>query len=289
MTFNYVFVWHNNRITLTVFKFCDNMQLPKRVTIELTNRCNRACAGCPRHQMRYPLGDMNETLFKTILKQLPGETTVVPFFRGEPTLHPKFSDLLPELHRFSNVQLATNGDYLTHENKRAILENVTFLSVSLHKFQLPVETAWLPFLHEARDRGLNTQISIVEPELPQKWRGHFTREWLKHADRVRIYEMHSKNGFGSLTKKSCVEPCRKPFEEMVVYWDGKVGLCNHDWNASSLIADLNKQSIEEVWNSQVYKSIRFHHELGWRKNVEACKNCDFQSNKITGELILAHN
>jgi hypothetical protein len=42
------------------------MQYPKRVTIELTNRCNRACIGCPRHKMRYPQGYMTPELFYKI-------------------------------------------------------------------------------------------------------------------------------------------------------------------------------------------------------------------------------
>ena len=121
--------------------------LPKRLTIELTNRCNRFCVGCPRHQMRYPIGDINENLWVQILNQLPNETAIVPFFRGEPTLHPKFNELLQTLDRFTTVQLATNGDHLTHTNKRAILENVTYLSLSIHKFTLPVESTWLPFMH----------------------------------------------------------------------------------------------------------------------------------------------
>lgn len=239
--------------------------------------------------MRYPLGDINVNLFKQVIAQLPKSSVIVPFFRGEPTLHPHFSDILHSLAGFKSVQLATNGDYLTQENKRAILENVTFLSLSLHTFKLPVETTWLPFLHEAKNYGLETQVSIVESELPQKWRGHFTREWLKHADRVRIYAEHSKNGFGSIEKQNCVDPCIKPFEEMVVYWDGKVGLCNHDWNNMTTIGDLNTQSISEVWNGAKYNTARALHSMKLRKQIETCRDCSFNPKQVYGEILYAHS
>ena len=235
--------------------------------------------------MRYPIGDINENLWVQILNQLPNETAIVPFFRGEPTLHPKFSELLQTLDRFTTVQLATNGDHLTHTNKRAILENVTYLSLSIHKFTLPVESTWLPFLHEAKDYGVTTQISIVNSALPQKWRGHFTREWLKHADKIRIYEEHSQNGFGNIKNKTVSAPCNKPFEDMIVYWNGKVGLCNHDWNNPVALGDLNTQTISEVYNSAAYKAVRSLHAMGMRKQVETCKDCSFQSKKISGEII----
>jgi len=265
------------------------MNLPKRVTLELTNKCNRACTGCPRHQMRYPYGNMNIGLFSTIIDQLPDSTTIVPFFRGESTSYEQFSSLMLQLRRFRTVQLATNGDFLDKWNKRAILENVTFLSLSLHKFKLPVETDWLPFLHEACEAGLTTQISIVESELPPKWHGLFIREWGKHVNRVRIYREHSKNGFGSLEKQSCVEPCTKPFEEMVVYWDGKVGLCNHDWNNMTALGDLNKNLISEVWNNSKYQTVRALHSMKLRKQIETCRDCTFKPKQVYGEIINAHN
>jgi MoaA/NifB/PqqE/SkfB family radical SAM enzyme len=237
--------------------------------------------------MQYPYGNMSLELFTKVLNQLPDETCIVPFFRGEPLLHPQFPELTSQLKRFKQVQLATNGDKLTPENRNAILENVTFLSISLHDFKLPKETTWLSFLHEARENGLETQVSIVETDLPKRWASLFSKEWLKHVDRIRIYEEHSKNGFGSLHKK---EPlgmvvCHKPFEDMVVYWDGKVGLCNHDWNNLTPMGDLNKQSIMEVWQNIEYKTVRLLHENNKRCFVATCEYCDFQSNKLYGELI----
>lgn len=261
------------------------LNLPKRLTLELTNRCNRACTGCPRHQMTYPQGDISITLFTKVTSQLPDNMCIVPFFRGEPTLHPHFPALMPKLRRFQQVQIASNGDYLTKANRKAIQENCTFVSLSLHEYKLPSETEWVSFLYDLGGAGVTTQVSIVESELPKKRRNKFTAAWFKHVDRVRIYEEHSKRGFGSLPQRPKNPTCSKPFEDMVMYWDGKVGLCNHDWNNPFCLGDLNTQSVGEVWNDLKYQAVRGAHESGNRRIVPACEHCDFQSNKTYGELV----
>jgi radical SAM protein with 4Fe4S-binding SPASM domain len=260
------------------------MQYPKRVTIELTNKCNRHCVGCPRHKMLYPQGYMTPELFRKIVAELPKETIVVPFYRGESLLHRDFVEYMQALKKFKTVQLATNGDYLNRVNQKAILNTVSFLSISLHDYRLPNRTNYLPFLKECRDKGLTTQVSILETLVTAAKKKQFKRMWLKHVNRVRIYKEHSVNGFGSMNGE-VGESCNKPFEDMVIYWDGNVGLCNHDWNNSTPLGNVILNSIQDVWQSTTYKTIRLIHDLGRRHQIATCQNCSFQSNQIYGEII----
>ena len=263
------------------------MQFPKRVTIELTNRCNRHCTECPRHQMIYSQGHINPELYTKIIQQLPADTTIVPFYRGESLLYPDFPELIGQLNKFKHVQLATNGDYLTRPNQQAILNNCTFLSISLHDYRLPSQTNHTKFLKQCRNNGIETQVSILDVYLNGSRRTQFLKHWRRHVDRVRVYKTHSVNGFGSMqgTERPHGVPCSKPMEEMVVYWDGKVGLCNHDWNNLCCVGDLNSQLITEVWNSDIYEYIRKQHFNNNRCGVPSCVHCDFESNKIYGDLI----
>ncbi len=261
------------------------MQFPKRVTIELTNKCNRACTGCPRHKMIYPQGYMAPELYKNIIAQLPRYTVIVPFFRGESTMHPYFATYMRLLKGFKEVQLATNADYLTPRNQKAILNNCTFISISLHEYKLPYQCKFLSFLKDAACRGLETQISIVENMLPKNRHKHFVKMWQRYVDRVRIYKEHSANGFGCMNLPVTIQACNKPFEDLIVYWDGKVGLCNHDWNNSESLGDLNVQSIRRVWRGLPYQTVRCLHENGLRNQVKVCESCSFQPNQIYGELI----
>jgi len=264
------------------------MQLPKRVTLELTNHCNRSCEGCPRHKMRYPQGDMNIGLLTDIVEQLPPETIVVPFFRGESLLHPRFADAMEKLRKFQTVQLATNGDYLTPKNQKAITSACSFASLSLHSLQNPHS-----FLPSAKNEGVTTQVSIVDSLLPDDKKQEFADGWLQYVDRVRIYREHSHNGFGDIVDggEDVGWPCMKPMREMVVYWDGEVALCNHDWNGPQLLGNLRNQSVYDVWNGVQYKLIRELHSEGDRRAVEACKDCDYWvvsylPDKMFGELYI---
>ena len=260
-------------------------KLPNRVTLELTNRCNRACEGCPRHKMAYPLGDMDISLLTDIVEQLPPETVIVPFFRGESLLHPRFADAMEKLRKFNTVQLATNGDYLTMQHQHAITASCSFVSLSLHSLARP-----RPFLPAAKNEGVTTQVSILETLLPAN-KMDYVNAWLKCVDRFRIYKEHSHNGFGDITDggEDVGWACMKPFREMVVYWDGKVALCNHDWGNQHPLGDLNIQSVKKVWNGPAYHRVRKLHSEGFRRKAPSCQDCDFWMvsylpNKMFGEL-----
>jgi radical SAM protein with 4Fe4S-binding SPASM domain len=237
--------------------------------------------------MTYPQGYMYPELFQKIITELPKETVIVPFYRGESLLHRDFPQFMAELKKFKAIQLATNGDYLNKTNQQAILNNVTFLSISLHDYRLPNRTNYLPFLKECRDKGLTTQVSILETLVSPSKKKQFKRIWLKHVNRVRIYKEHSVNGFGSMngTETPHGMPCSKPLDEMVVYWDGNIGLCNHDWNNQTPMGNVILSSIKDVWQGIEYKTVRLQHENGKRHLVRTCQDCDFQSNQIYGELI----
>jgi radical SAM protein with 4Fe4S-binding SPASM domain len=230
---------------------------------------------------------MNRELFNKIVAELPASTVVVPFYRGESLLHRDFVEYMQALKKFKTVQLATNGDYLNRVNQQAILNNISFLSISLHDYRLPNRTNYLPFLKECRDKGLTTQVSILETLLTDAKRKQFKRMWLKHVNRVRIYKEHSVNGFGSMngTETPHGIACNKPMEDMVIYWDGNVGLCNHDWNNSTLLGNIILNSISDVWSNHHYFTIRQLHQNGARHKVASCQSCSFQSNQIYGEIL----
>jgi len=140
------------------------------------------------------------------------------------------------------------------------------------------------FLHIARAKGLQTQVSILEGLIPKDRKKEFVRQWQRNVDRVRIYREHSVNGFGDMEdEENPTESCGKPFEQMGVYWDGKVGLCNHDWDNRTWLGDLNTDTVDNVWLNYNYKRVRALHQIGERRQVASCQECCF-SNKLYGEL-----
>lgn len=234
---------------------------------------------------------MDLGLFSKIVDELPPSTVVVPFFRGESLLYPQFIEAMQQLRKFDKIQLATNGDYLIKKNQQAILRTCSFISLSLHSFRWGPKQREFMFMKEANKLGLTTQVSILETLIPSKEKLAFIKTWQHYVDRVRIYVEHSHEGYGDTLFKieDDGQPCLKPFNEMVVYWNGKVALCCHDWNNPQPLGDLNSQSVEEVWHGKYYEDTRSKHQNGRRREVPSCKIChqwkaNYLPEGIIGEL-----
>lgn len=283
--------------------FIKTPKFPKRIEIELASSCNLQCVYCPRKYLDNLKGFVDFNLFVNIIDQLTfyPETILVLHRRGESMLHPKFNEMLGYVKgKFKEVQMATNGTLLDKEKFQAIVDSISFLSFSLdsplsyNKKRFPadyktVEEKILKFLEFNKGR-IKTQVSMVKSDDSTKEEIDLFKEtWLNKVDRVRIYEQHSINGvFGALKEpREQRKPCVMPFYEFLVYDNGKVGRCNHDWDGS-VMGDLNIQTIQEVWNSDVFNSLRKQH-LNLEFDDLVCKNCDCwypeEANQGTGEIV----
>ena len=84
--------------------------------VDLTNRCNLTCPVCfananaAGYLYEPDLGQVH-TMLKALRDERPVDTRVVQFSGGEPTLHPKFIEILSMARDmgFTHVQAATNG------------------------------------------------------------------------------------------------------------------------------------------------------------------------------------
>lgn len=276
---------------------------PNRVEIELVSDCNLRCIYCPRHFVNDLHGYMDFDLFSKIISEVSTypESILVLHRRGESMLHPRFCDMLDLVAgKFAEVQMATNGTVLHRGKFQHIVNALDFLSFSLdapatyNKVRVganyeKVSSNVLSFL-EFNKGKVKTQASMVKtastrPEDSEA----FALFWENKVDRVRIYEAHSVDGkFGSLSNpRPDRQPCVMPIYELLVYENGKVARCNHDWDGKPM-GDLCVQSIFEVWHSDQYKNLRQQHKM-LEISDPVCSECDSWYPEIgvqgTGEVI----
>lgn len=247
---------------------------------------------------------MSERLFEKIVREVEvsGTEAVVPFFRGEPLLHPAFPDMMRLLREktAAKIQLATNALLLSRSIATALLElRIDFISFSLDAlnewtykkvrpggdFHRVLENVhgFLRMREEQSDPSTIVQVSATEGPHNEAEMESFITYWKDKVDRVRIYPQHSDKGeFGRLEQlryrrpEASRTPCRKPFTDIVIYSDGDAALCNHDWDrkAKDAIGSVSEHSIQEIWENPAYTKIRNQHLNGLWNEVNPCGHCD---------------
>ena len=157
--------------------------------------------------------------------------------------------------KFKTVQIATNATLLDQAKAQALINSISFISFSIdtpHMFDavrfpgkyFVVEKNILNFLEMNLKAKIpvETQVSMVKTDTVSDGDIELFKDiWKTKVDRVRIYEEHSKDGrFGSLKhKRRERKPCVMPFYEMLIYCDGTIGRCNHDWDGKSVDSVMN--------------------------------------------------
>jgi len=275
---------------------------PRRITLELTNRCNLNCTFCPRKLMEKNYGDISVSMAFHLIDQMSEHlpVTLVPFFRGEPLLHHSWRTIIRYAKKrgIGPIQMTTNGNLLDENAAMSMIElGVDFLSFSVDTVD--------PALYEKHRRGghyesvvqniqrlvslrrkLNgsqptIQVSAVATDSYRSGIDNFIRFWQPFVDRVRIYYEHSKdNNPGSIVEPLPLFthrlPCWKPFTDMVIYWDGGVALCNHDWTRKKdqLLGRADEEPLAEIWQKGLYLEIRDAHLKGNVNHISPCDGCD---------------
>lgn len=250
------------------------------------------------------LGEMDDQLLYKIIdeagKHLP--VSLAMFFRGESLLHPKLTDYIKYAKQkgLGPIQLASNGLNLTDGKAVELLESgLDFISFSLDtndvdiykktrpkgNLQLSIDNVMNFIKHAERRKQQDLpvpeiQVSTVDIDEYRAKQEEFIHFWQQYADRVRVYIEHSSNGqFGSITNSrfDCIDerkPCEKVYTDMVIYWDGQVVLCNHDWDNHLDLGNVKIGTIQEIWNSSRYKEIREMHERNKFPDSLVCKSCN---------------
>lgn len=295
---------------------------PERLTLELSFDCNLRCPVCPRHDVSEAglpnPGMMDAALARRLLDEAAGggATILVPFFRGESLLHPDFAGIIRHARKvgFQEVQLATNATLL----EEAVIEDliacgVTFLSLSLDAADPDAYEAKRlnadygdtvkkveRLLKRIEESGavIETQVSAVDDAMTPEEKQALVDFWGARVDRIRIYPAHSGDGwFGSLPEGVMGEkiaprlPCLKPLTDLVVYSDGRVAHCNHDWDhpGDRPLGSAHDRSLGEIFRGAAYKRLREWHLDPRPEGETTCYHCDhwqayYQDDRVMGEL-----
>ncbi len=124
-------------------------------------------------------------------------------------------------------------------------------------------------------------VDFLESDLNSAEREKFINDWKKVADGVCISRIHDWAGkkTGLISEKSVSYvgqsqiPCRLPFTELVIGWDGRAFLCCLDVEGEVVVGDAKKESLGEIWQGKRLKVIREKLLALEVDELKLCANC----------------
>lgn len=284
---------------------------PHELYVEGTNICNAACVFCAYPQMQRPKKVMPMELFTKAVDQYAdmggGDVDVTPIV-GDPFADAKLFERLDYLSKrpgirklsfFTNaiaMKPALGDRLLGYQDKLTVhvsyggFDRKTYAQVmGVDKF----DEVWPNLRHliaEKRKTGsrLGIQVNLRTPiannngplydELVSaRDEGLIGLSWMGAYDSwsgaIKDEDLHAA-GLTPRPKPEKNGPCHRLLTTPVVLADGRVNACGcRDTEATLIIGDLNKNTLDEVLSGQPLRELLDAHAKGdW---PEACKRCTY--------------
>ena len=276
---------------------------PSRIWIELTAHCNLKCPLCPNQLLpKGEKGYISLKLFKKIIDQLPREVYDLNLFhRGEPLLHPHLIELINYAQgRGIPCRIHTNATILSDSlSKQILTTGLEVLSFSFdgsnksiyEKNRYPAKfeetlgniKQFLSLKKESKKRKPVTILQMMganeSPPGPEL-KAFVSSLKSEGLNRIVFRQPHNWGGTVPVSSKSSPDlprdlfPCTFPWYALVIYWDGKVGPCPQDFMGRMIPGDLNKETIQEIWNGPMMQELRARIRDCQYPLLTPCRGCD---------------
>jgi radical SAM protein with 4Fe4S-binding SPASM domain len=249
----------------------------KLVQIETINKCNCDCSFCPanRNIDPRPIKFMERTLFLSIIEQLQElnySGCLELFSNNEPLLDTRiveFSKIARNALPSAVIKIFTNGILLSLEKFEKIIPHLDILRIDNYsddgKTLIAPVASLYDYVKDKKEYWNKVEIVTIKKNAMRSNRGGLAK------NRGKVYFLKS--------------PCIYPFSQITIRPDGRVSLCCNDAYGNYTLGDVTAQTLNDVWNGDIYWSIR-KELLRGRNRLPMCKNCDvFQIESPTATRI----
>ncbi len=273
---------------------------PKQVILEVTSHCNLRCKGCALHgQAAFTKrlnGFMREETWRKTISEIgtwPNEVNLTTHGGGEPLLHSQLKEILQFAKQFPNI-------------KRGFLSNATLLNKEWTDFLLSTGIDWIAFSLDGTDpkthatvrkgsdlsqieqnilyfidrsRHANKRpqilLNMVLYEEVKAQAEEFVQKWLPQVNTVMLsYYRNPPSSKRWPNVTMAKEPCQLLWSQMVIAWDGRVGLCCEDFDIEECIGNVHQARLLDIWNGEHISYIRKMHQEGRQAELSLCRECD---------------
>ncbi|MFA9477022.1 SPASM domain-containing protein [Phycisphaerales bacterium AB-hyl4] len=278
-------------------------RLPQQVALELTP--SRAVAGpiTPRHYVTFDRPNLDAGLAQRIVSQLGDEQTAGDVALrlggiGDALLHPQWDEIIIAAHEAGVMSIGVDTDLLCDE---ATLDRLHELPIDLLTVRLNADRAAtyeavmgearfkqvtdnLQYLFDARRQRLDEGKSAVRWIVPRMVKTAETLPDMESFfDRWMMVEGHAiiepaQSGCGLMPEQSPVvmtpprrEACRQLGGRMTILSDGRVALCDQDWQGQAAVGEAQTTPLLELWRRLAEPAEQ--HAAGRFEVLDPCSRC----------------
>ena len=288
---------------------------PREMIIDLSATCNAQCPHCPRVSM--PVARSTGYMEPHVLDRCIAEAKqagirdIRLYSTAEPTLHPKFDEIVARLKRDGfTVGVSTNAATLKQHMEGLVELDTLQYSIegwnaaSYEKFRYPLKfdrvyrniAAFWEFVQDQTTRPfitcnlLLTRSTNIEA---------FVACWGPYVDRITvsflmgttvwkdgrfINEENAEIGddyFPHRVEASGI--CGYPFDVATVAYDGKISLCCEDFTAELPLGNIS-DGLAKVGENAALQQIRHQFYAG---RLDVCRGCNFFRRPLESDVAAA--
>ncbi len=260
------------------------------VDLEITNRCEQACAFCPRRALTRERGAMPADRFETVAERLLESGAQVTLSgMGDPLSHPEWERFVRRYRaRSGEMGLQVSAASLSPDKvERLVAAAPSFINLSLPSTSADTLKQLLPgcdpdellrlalLLAERCRRRLPLSVVALRTGLETETEQAGTaRFWKQRQVPVRLFDCHSRGGnltderlLGRRRSVGLGRPCGLFARHAFVTWQGELLACCHDLSGETRLGDLCREPIEQLAG-------RKRALTGRVPPFELCRRCD---------------
>ena len=267
------------------------ISFPKYIQIETSLMCNGRCNFCPHKDMKRSPINMEDWVWKKIIDESRDKGVIYrPFMINEPFMDKRMPKIINYIKsdKTAKVEFNSNGNFTKATNIEALLKaGIDIVRFSIDGFTKEtycksgrngdfetivknVET----FIEINKKLNSNCfiEVRIIDMDFNRHEHKEFVKFWSKKADKVVITTPYDWPWSGQ--EEPFKAPCPKIKEEMFFLSSGEATLCCWDAHSRTIIGDVKKQTISEIWHSKKLKIFKKFLEKGEREKILICSKCD---------------
>ena len=290
--------------------------LPGRIFIEPTNRCNKNCIYCARHSMVRNFSSLSLNDFKRAVSGVSSGNYITFAGNGEPLLNPQTTKMISYASQKGLlVGIICNGSRLVGKTAHALIEaqpnrvQISFDAVDKavfnESYRFPkggnsYESTLLKILNfillerTTYRKGLFITIASVLTEnvmaVREKSRAFWESLPVDNYYEGPLLSLQTNSGLMDkiARKKQAWKVCVNPWASVKINADGKVNPCIQDFSSQYIIGNIKERPLKEIINSKkaidfrkaiFFKDIDFLKKIGYN-----CHNCNTWKSDVQHDI-----